>query len=134
MDAEKPKELTGFGNDLILRNLIRVAEYLRGMRDEKNRKASLWIRTPLIPGDTALKENIMRIGRFVAGRVLDVTERWELCAFNAACAAKYARMQLPWPYEGVAPMKKGETDELKKAALSCGIPDDKIIVTGIVTR
>ena len=134
LDGAKHKELTGQGNRRILDNLTAVAQYIRKVWLEENRKILLWIRTPLIPRDTSTKENIERIADFIAENILDLTERWELCAFNAACAAKYVRMQLPWPYEGIAAMKQNDVDKLKGFALSRGIPEDKLIVTGIVIR
>jgi len=129
MDTVKHMELTGRENQLILNNLLAVAAYIR-----KGAKPLLWIRTPLIPGATATEDNIGRIADFITGNILDVIERWELCAFNPACAIKYNKMQKPWMYEGVGAMKRGETDILQRIALSRGIPETKLIVSGIITQ
>jgi pyruvate formate lyase activating enzyme len=136
MDAARHKELTGKDNTLILENLFAVAEYIRRARLEENREVLLWIRTPLIPGETATAGNIENIADFILSRVIDVTGRWELCAFNAACVSKYIKMQKPWPYEGAsaAAMRQSAADALKNAALSRGFPEDKLIITGIILQ
>ena len=132
LDNVKHEELTGQGNKKILANLNAVAAYIRKIHREENRKILLWIRTPLIPDDTATEDNIRKIAKFINNNILDVIERWELCAFNSACAVKYKKMQLPWPYQGAAALKQNEADRIRSSALSQGIPKEKLNVTGIV--
>ena len=55
MDAAEHKRLTGVGNELILANIIRLAEAGR----------EIVIRVPIIPGVNDDEENITAIGRFV---------------------------------------------------------------------
>lgn len=132
MDGAAHAKFTGRGNARILDNLLIAADYIRDAARERGRKISLWIRTPLIPGATATAENIGGIAAFISENILDAADRWELCAFNAACAAKYARMQKAWPYAGVPAMARSDADALREAALLRGIPPDKLIVTGIL--
>ena len=131
IDSEKHRELTGRDNELILDNLKLIADYIRKMQAKKNRNILLWIRTPLIPGDTSTEGNIKKIAAFITAHILDVTGRWELCAFNSACFTKYTKMQKPWPYEGQSPMRKSAADTLRNCAVSGGIPEKKLEVTGI---
>jgi len=90
-DSAQHKHWTGAGNEAILRNLDVVAEWARN-------GGKLWIRTPIIPGATDSEDNIRGIGKML--RELPV-ERWELCAFNNLCAAKYESLGLPWEFEDV---------------------------------
>ena len=130
-DAEKHKNMTGWDNKNILDNLKAISAYIR---KTQNRGIQLWIRTPLIPGVTSTRENITQIADFIAEHISDVFERWELCTFNPACAAKYVKMQKPWPYEGTVMMKQIDIDRIKEAALSRGISNEKLIVTGLIKQ
>ena len=84
------------------------------MRKQKDTR--LWIRTPLIPGATAEKENIEEIGRFIQKELADVMERWELCAFNNVCKEKYIKIGQDWEYGHCQLMAEKEVRELKAAA------------------
>jgi pyruvate formate lyase activating enzyme len=130
LDPELHRRYTGRSNDVILTNLARVAAAIRA----GGGPATLWIRTPLIPGATATVANIAAIGGFIRGRLLDAVERWELCAFNSACKTKYRKLDQPWAYEGCELMRQDEVDALKAAALSAGIPDEKLVVSGLIAR
>ena len=131
IDSAKHKELTGRENRLILGNLKSIADYIAATGKQK---ISLWIRTPLIPGETDTRENITQIADFIARNILDYIERWELCAFNSACSVKYVKMQKPWHYEKTEAMKQSEIEKIKDMALSRGIPGDKLIITGIIKQ
>jgi pyruvate formate lyase activating enzyme len=130
LDPELHRRFTGRSNDIILANLARVADAVRA----GGRPATLWIRTPLIPGATATAANIAAIGGFIRERLLDAVERWELCAFNSACKTKYRKLGQPWAYEGCELMRQDEVGALKAAALSAGIPDEKLVVSGLIAR
>ena len=130
----KHQELTGEGNERILENVKIIASHIRKVQQGENRKIALWIRTPLIPDETATEENIVHIVGFIHRNLLDVMERWELCAFNSACIIKYKKMQQPWPYHGVTGLKQNEIEKLTSFVLSQGIPKEKLNVTGIVRQ
>lgn len=117
-NSEKHKKYTGSGNEKILENLLYIAEYMR-----KRSSKGLWIRTPVIPHSTADEENIISIGNFIAENLLDVTERWELCAFNNLCRDKYKRLGIDWLYKDTQLMKKIEMESLKNAAKTTGAKD-----------
>lgn len=114
-DSEKHKKYTGSGNKKILENLLYIAAYMR-----KKSVKGLWIRTPVIPGSTADEENIIAIGNFIADNLLDVTERWELCAFNNLCRDKYKRLGIEWLYKDTDLMKKNQMENLENAAKTTG--------------
>ena len=111
MDEKLHREYTGVSNKVILDNLKFIAGKIRSRRDSR-----LWIRTPLIPGATATKENIEEIGRFVRKELADVIERWELCAFNHVCKEKYAKIGKEWDYDKTELMEEKEVQKLAEAA------------------
>lgn len=138
IDPGLHKRYTGQSNEIILTNLAVVAETIRqndsSSISDDNQKRKLWIRTPLIPGATATEENIAAIGRYIQSNFSDVVERWELCAFNPACKTKYKRMGLNWVYEDIPLMGQTAIDCIKTAALSGGIPEEKLVVSGLIAR
>lgn len=128
MDPALHEQLTGHTNHAILENLRMVGGTVRtsGMR--------LWIRTPMIPGATATPDNLSRIGAFIREHLADAVERWELCAFNNACLAKYRKLGLPWAFEGIPLMGRQAVAELRGSALSTEFDPDKLVVSGLVAR
>lgn len=126
-DSGMHKKYTGVPNELILENLLYIADSLRSSGGVKE----LWIRTPLIPGVTATEENIRSIGRFIAENIPDVLTRWELCAFNGICAAKYEKMGLKWPFNGQGAMAEEDIAPLRKTALEA-VPASKLSITGMI--
>ncbi|MEE1114289.1 MAG: glycyl-radical enzyme activating protein [Eubacterium sp.] len=128
-DPVKHLELTGVENGQILDNLKRLTAYRREVRSELN----IWIRTPLIPVDTATEENIEAIGRILTDVGEQQIDRWEMCAFNNTCESKYEKTGRDWPYAGVPLM----TDEEADAMVSAGgrsFNRDKIIRSGFTGR
>jgi pyruvate formate lyase activating enzyme len=119
---------TGQPNETILANLAGVAEHVR----KPTNGMKLWIRTPLIPAVTATPENLRAIGQFIREELLDVVERWELCAFNSACKSKYERMGLPWSYAEKPLLRQSQVEALRKAALAAGIDADIVVVSGLL--
>jgi pyruvate formate lyase activating enzyme len=131
MDPALHQQFTGHSNDVILQNLLEMADAVRAGR---SRGMALWIRTPLVPGATATAANISAIGHFIRDNLLDVVERWELCAFNSACKSKYQKMGRRWAYEDTPLMGQAAIDELKAIAIAAGIPADRLVVSGLVAR
>lgn len=138
MNPELHREYTGQSNQVILNNLLYIADYIRRVNSEKNQgskqEMKLWLRTPLIPDATATEENISAISRFINGNLIDVVERWELCAFNNACKSKYKKLGQTWFYENSALMGQDLIDRIKTSALSSGLPDEKLVVSGLISR
>ena len=128
-DSEAHKRFTGVPNELILDNLIFTVEYIR----HADHPMELWIRTPLIPGITAVTENIRAVGGFLRTRVSDVLTRWELCAFNGVCVSKYEKLGIKWAFDGQGAMTDKEIAPLREAAESL-IPKEKVLVTGMIRK
>lgn len=138
LDPGLHKMYTGQTNEIILDNLSRIAHYIRKANHDRNpgnnQEMKLWIRTPLIPDSTATEENIAAISRFIRNNLLDVVERWELCAFNSACRSKYKKMGQTWEYEDCKLMGQAVIDDIKASALSTGIPVEKLVVSGLLAK
>jgi len=94
MDTREHQRFTGAGNELILENLIWLGAYLK----QEFPEVKIWIRTPLIPGASASKQNLQAIAIFLNENLNGKVERWELCAFNNLCRDKYERLNLHWDY------------------------------------
>lgn len=117
-DEAAHRELTGAGLATIHANLREAARRARA-GDLK-----LWVRTPLVPGAAAEPAVLNSIGEFLHNELDGAVERWELCAFNPSCSAKYRRLGLPWDYSGFGLQTEAETaDLLAVARAACGRSD-----------
>jgi pyruvate formate lyase activating enzyme len=114
IDSEKHKRFTKISNDLILKNAIWIANYL------KDNSKQLWVRTPIIPNYTATEENIKGIGHFIVKDLKNV-ERWDLLCFNRLCADKYSRLDMDWVLKDEPLMTQEEIEKFVKIAESTGV-------------
>ncbi len=128
VDPIDHKRLTGQDNQRVFENLEAVANHPRVV----DGTTKLWIRTPLIPGDTDSEMNIKAIATRLAS--FDSIERWELCAFNNLCKDKYARLERFWPYEEAELLAASNMDRLVAIAVEQGIPADVVAWTGSAKR
>ena len=124
MDSKLHEQYTGVNNNLILSNLKNIAN--RAREDGEKR---IWIRTPLIPGATATKENIDAIGSFIRKELIDVIERWELCAFNNVCKEKYQKLDKNWKFVNEKLMTVEQVEELSNIAKP--YVGDLLVVSGL---
>jgi pyruvate formate lyase activating enzyme len=129
IDPALHREFTGHDNARILDNLLWLGDYLAANPG----KTKLWIRTPLIPGATANRETLERIGRFIHENLDGVMQRWELCAFNNLCRDKYRRLGLEWKYARTQLITGAELNELEQIARQSG-PNPAIIFATGATR
>ncbi len=113
MDSEEHKRFTGQGNELIIENLQKVAEY------KKSHPLRLWIRTPVIPGATDTMENMKAIGEFI--QKIPGVERHELCAFNNLCVDKYRRLGRDWAYKNKGLLDGTRFQELWQACKAASL-------------
>ncbi|MBM4451931.1 MAG: glycyl-radical enzyme activating protein [Chloroflexi bacterium] len=125
-EARKHHEFTGQHNQKVFDNLLYIRDYIVEYLPEK----VLWIRTPLIPGATAVPENIAALGAFIAGELDGIVQRWELCAFNNLCRDKYRRLEISWKYADTPLMSKDMVDELEQCAKRSGVDPKVVIATG----
>lgn len=126
IDSVKHKRFTGSDNSNILHNLQALAEQMR----QTGKPARLWIRTPIIPKATATTQNISGIGRFIAGHLNGLVDRWELCAFNNLCVDKYTRLGLSWACSDLKLLSAEKMEHLADAARSSGVAPDIVHWSG----
>lgn len=126
-DSEKHKQYTGLGNELILENLLKIADRIR-----KEGRLELWIRTPLIPKITAEKENITQIATFIKENLMDVISRFELCTFNKACQNKYERLGLSWQCTDIPLIRREDLENIRETVKSTGFDENKLVISGLV--
>ena len=126
MDSKRHETFTGQSNEVILTNLIRIGEFIKGGKPE----LKLWVRTPLIPNATTRLENISAIGAFLAFQMEDILERWELLAFNNLCREKYRRLGMEWDYADTPLLTQEEINQLEDWAKNAGISQERVIATG----
>ncbi len=115
INSEKHKKYTGVPNELILENAIWISNYV------KKKGIKLWIRTPIIPNYTATEENIKGIGEFIANKLHNIPERWDLLSFNNLCAAKYERLDMEWSLKDFPLITAEEMDNFVKIGNSIGV-------------
>ncbi len=126
IDPVRHKEFTWQDNRRALDNLLFIRDYLAASPGSR----ALWIRTPLIPGATAARETIERVGDFIHRNLEGTVQRWELCAFNNLCRDKYRRLGMQWKYATTPLMSKDEVAGLEQCAKHSGVSPDKVFATG----
>lgn len=126
IDPVRHTAFTGQSNTVIFENLLFVRDYIRQRAPEMR----LWVRTPLIPGATATQANLAGISAFLTQHLVDLIERWELCAFNNLCRDKYRRLGIAWEYETTPLLTRAELDQLENWARHSAFPAERIFATG----
>lgn len=110
-DSALHARFTGLGNERILENLKRTADWM----GSHSYPRAMWIRTPVVPRATDREDNLLAIGKAIARIAVPRLERWELCAFNNLCAEKYRRLDKEWEYATSPLMKAQDMDRLLEA-------------------
>ena len=128
-DNAAHKQLTGVDNTQILENLHRLTAY----RDKHQSNPAIWIRTPLIPKDTATQHNISAIGEILTEAGAHAFERWELCAFNNICVGKYEKTGRVWLYDQTPLMTDAEVQAMVHAGGTTFDPS-KIVSSGFTRK
>jgi pyruvate formate lyase activating enzyme len=105
MDAKRHRAATGISNDIILENARRLAA----------RGVPMWIRTPVIPGYTDDRENIVAIARFIS-EALPTVQRWDLLAYTNLGQPKYHRLDREYLLEKVPLLTRQEMESTWRAA------------------
>jgi len=126
IDPDRHRQFTGVSNKKILDNLIYLSHYI----STHEIPSELWIRTPVIPGATACEENIRGIGRFIASRLGNSVNRWELCSFNNLCSSKYKRLDMDWPFKDSPLMTREYMENLADCAAGSGVDPDIVHWSG----
>jgi pyruvate formate lyase activating enzyme len=82
-DPDLHERATGKRNEVILENFRFLAHQTKG-------SGRVVVRTPLVPGYTAIQENLEAIGTFIAS--IDPGLTWEMLNFNPLASAKYIKL------------------------------------------
>ena len=91
MDTGLHEKYTGEGNEIILENLENLAR----------NKAKIVIRLPVITKITDTADNILAVGKFVAG--LKGIEELHLLPYNYLCKDKYQRIKREYMFKNTEP-------------------------------
>lgn len=128
MDPVKHREFTGAANAPILETLLATRDF----RDASGRAVEIWVRTPLVPGLTATRENIAAIGGFLKEHLGSRLTRWDLCAFNNTCTGKYARLNMDWALKDESLLDRSLAADLLAVA-GAALPCPGIVrLTGLI--
>jgi pyruvate formate lyase activating enzyme len=126
INPDKHKEFTGVSNIRILENLVLLGRYLQ----EQGKPRELWIRTPLIPGYTATRENLWGIGAFIGEHLGKCVSRWELCTFNNLCIHKYEGLGIHWDFSTSRLLSRDNTQKLALQARNSGLSPEIVHLSG----
>lgn len=108
-DPHEHVRVTGIELEVVLAALTTVAESGK----------PLWIRTPVIPGYTADRENVRDIAKLILLLAPNVL-RYELLAFSNLCAGKYEAMNLDFPLRHTQLLTPQNMEQLVTVARSVG--------------
>jgi len=126
INADKHKAFTGVSNTRILENLILLERFMK----EHSLHSDLWIRTPLIPGCTDTRENLLGIGIFIKDHLGPSVNRWELCTFNNLCIHKYEGLGIDWDFRKAGLLSRDEADHFACLARESGVDPGIVRVSG----
>jgi pyruvate formate lyase activating enzyme len=99
MDSDIHKKGTGVGNETILENARKVAK-----------KATTWIRIPLIPGFNDSESNLTRVAEFT-GEI--GAEKISLLPYHNYGSSKYPKLGRVYPMEGTPLLAEEKVLEIK---------------------
>lgn len=104
IDSKKHRLLTGIGNQNILANVQKIAEY----------GIPVTVRTPIIPGCNDSVENIVGIAQFLSS--LPTVLEYELLAYHNLGESKYRSLGIPYSLKNVDPPEDSEMRKLVREA------------------
>lgn len=96
IDSEKHKDLTGFGNE----NILKMAQWL------SNHNKTMWIRHVLVPGVTDDPKGLEKMHEFISQ--LKTVERVEVLPYHTLGIIKWYDLGLKYSLEGVSPPTQEE--------------------------
>lgn len=102
IDSDTHKSLTGKGNELILENVKKIAEF----------GIPITVRTPVVPGYTDSPENIMGISKFIS-EIPGIIE-YELLVYHNLGESKYKSLGIPYKLKDVSPPSDEDIKKLVK--------------------
>ena len=126
IDPVSHKKFTRKDNKRILQNIL----YMRDEITQHYNNVAVWIRTPLIPGYTANKENLQNIGAFITKELTTLVSRWELCAFNNLCRSKYEQLGMTWLLASESLLSQSDQNQFASYAKESVANPDIVFSTG----
>lgn len=111
-DGQVHEQATGVNNTLILDNIA-------WMLADPEIARRVIVRTPLIPGWSATKDNIAAIADWLVR--INPDTHWELLNYNPLAPAKYEMTGRTWSLDRARPLTKTELEELYQTARDHGI-------------
>lgn len=106
LDSDAHRELTGVGNE----NILKFAERLREL------KIPVWIRRVVVPGITDSEEELFRLGEYLSG--LDNLKALDVLPYHDMARSKYKELGLDYPLPDVPPLTKEEAINAKNIIMS----------------
>jgi len=106
-DDAAHRKYTGLSNKITLENVRKITDI------------PLIIRTPLIEGVTATKENLTAIAKMLAGK--ENLLYYQLLNFNPLGAAKYAGLEASNPFAALRPYTEAEMQAFGDMLAGCGV-------------
>lgn len=106
IDSLKHKEITGYGNELILENISKIS----------HKGIPMTIRTPIVPGYTDSVANIEGIAEFIT--TLPSVKEYELLIYHNLGESKYSALGRKYDLKGIEPPSDEKIRELVKLANS----------------
>lgn len=106
MDSEKHKTLTGIGNE----NILRFAEHLRDL------KIPLWIRRVVVPNLTDDRDELFRLGEFLA--TLSNLKALDVLPYHDMARKKYSELGMEYPLPNTPPLSKEDAIKARDIIMS----------------
>lgn len=106
MDSDKHKTLTGIGNE----NILRFAEHLRDL------KIPLWIRRVVVPNLTDDRDELFRLGEFLA--TLSNLKALDVLPYHDMARKKYAELGMEYPLPNTPPLSKEDAIKARDIIMS----------------
>lgn len=101
-DGELHKDLTGCDNA----NILEFAKYV------SDSSTPMWIRRVLVPNVTDSEEDLTKTAEFI--KTLKTVEKVEVLPYHTLGLFKWAKLNLPYPLEGVRSPSKEEVEKAEK--------------------
>ncbi len=106
MDSDKHKTLTGIGNE----NILRFAEHLRDL------KIPLWIRRVVVPNLTDDRDELFRLGEFLA--TLSNLKALDVLPYHDMARKKYKELGMEYPLPNTPPLSKEDAIKARDIIMS----------------
>lgn len=104
-DPEAHRRLTGHSNQ----NILDFARYL------SDKHVPVWIRHVVVPGITDEPAHLKKLGQILAG--LSNVKALDVLPYHTMGVAKYQKLNIPYPLDGIEPMSKQDAAHAKAIIL-----------------